>query len=138
MAETNSSRKVKCVTQLDPRLQCMQYAQKAEQWGIFKGAEGQNFVQQQANSYSTSLVVVWNFNSSQSEQVMIDRRLYARVQFQCTLVGKAPVGQPLLSSENDAPRSFPLASVSNSLKVTINGQSIETQYNTALKSTPKI
>ena len=132
MAETNSSRKIKCVTQLDPRLECMQYAQKEEQWGIFKGAEGQNFVQQQSNSYSTS-GVVWNFNS-QSEQVMIDRRLYARVQFQCTLVGKAPLNQPLLSSENDAPRSFPLASVSNSLKVTINGQSIETQYNTALKA----
>ena len=132
MAETNSSRKVKCVTQLDPRLECMEYAQKDDRWGIFKGCEGSNYVQQQSNSYSTS-GVVWNFNT-QSENSIMDRRMYARVQFQCTLVGKAPVGQPLLSSENDAPRAFPLASVTNNLSVVINGKSINTQYNSALQA----
>lgn len=130
MSETNSSKPVELVNVIDPRLECMSYAQNAKKWGVFKGCEGRNAVQQQANSYSTA-GITWNFNT-QSENVIIDRRIYARCQFQMTFVGKAPAGQPLLNTESDAPRAFPLASVSNSLKVTINGSSVETQYSDAL------
>lgn len=130
--ETNSIRKLKLENLLDPRLECLEYAQKDMKWGILKGAEGQNFVQQQANSYSTA-GAVWNFNT-QSENNMVSRNMYARCQFQVTFVGKSPVGQPLLSTEIDAPRAFPLASITNSLKVTINGQSIESQYSDCLQA----
>jgi hypothetical protein len=87
---TNSSKPLKLVNVIDPRLECMSYAQNEKEWAIFKGFEGQNSVQQQANSYSNSSIV-WNFNS-QSENIVIDRRIYAKVQFQMTFVGKAPVG----------------------------------------------
>ena len=87
-------------------------------------------MQQQANSYSTA-GITWNFNTS-SENVIIDRRIYARAQFQMTFVGTAVTGQPLISNEADALRCLPLASVTNSLKVTINGSSIESQYADAL------
>jgi hypothetical protein len=130
--ETNSIRKLKLENLLDPRLACMEYAQKEMTWSILKGAEGQNFVQQQANSYSTA-GVVWNFNT-QSQDVIINRNMYAKMQFQVTFVGKAPVGQPLLNTEIDAPRAFPLASISNSLKVTINGKSVESQYDNCLQA----
>ena len=132
MSKTNSVKPLKMENVLDPRLNCMDYVQDEMKWGIFKGAEGQNQVHQQANSYSTS-GITWNFNT-QSETTLIDRRLYAKVQFLMTFNGTSPIGQPLLLSENDAPRAFPLASITNSLKVTINGQSVETQYADALQA----
>jgi len=122
----------KMVNVIDPRLECLEFSQKENAWGIFKGCEGQNSVAQQANSYSTS-GVTWNFNT-QSENVIIDRRVYSRIQFLCTFVGTAPLGQPLLNTESDAPRCLPLASVTQSLKVTINGSSVETQYADALQA----
>jgi len=125
MAQSNSLKPLKLSNVLDPRLECMEFAQKEMSWGVFKGCEGQNSVQQQANSYSTA-GITFNFNT-QSENVIIDRRMYCRAQFQVTFVGTAPLGQPLLATESDAPRCLPLASVSNSLKVTINGSSIESQ-----------
>ncbi len=128
--KTNSVRPIELKNVVDPRLDCLEFAQKQMEWGVLKGAEGQNTVQQQANSYSTS-GVQWNFNT-QSENVIIDRRIYARVQFLVTFVGTAPLGQPLLNTESDAPRCLPLASITNSLKVTINGSSVETQYADAL------
>ena len=127
---TNSVRPISLKNVIDPRLECLEFAQKEMEWGVFKGCEGQNTVQQQANSYSTS-GVSWNFNS-QSENVIISRNIYARVQFLMTFTGVAPIGAKLLNSESDAPRCLPLASITNSLKVTINGSSIETQYADAL------
>lgn len=132
MSSTQSIKPLKLKNCIDPRLDCMDYIQKEDSWCIFKGAEGQNQVVQQANSYSTA-GVVWNFNT-QSENVIIDRRLYARVQFRMTFTGTSPIGQPLLNSEFDAPRAFPLASITNSLKVGINGQSVETNYSDALQA----
>ena len=129
-SETNSLRPMRLTNIIDPRLECLEPSQKEMEWGIFKGCEGQNSVTQQANSYSTA-GVTWNFNT-QSENVIIDRRMYARCQFQMTFIGTAPIGQPLLNTETDAIRSLPLASVTNSLKVTINGSSVETQYSDAL------
>ena len=85
---------------------------------------------QQSNAYSTS-GIEWNFNS-QSENTIVSRNMYARCQFLMTFVGTAPVGQPLLANEHDAPRFLPLAAITNSLKVTINGSSIETNYSNAL------
>jgi hypothetical protein len=127
---TNSSKPLKLVNVIDPRLECMSYAQNEKEWAIFKGFEGQNFIQQQANSYSNSSIV-WNFNS-QSENIVIDRRIYAKVQFQMTFVGKAPVGTPLLNTESDAPRAFPLASVCQDVSVRINGRNIESRYKDSL------
>ena len=127
---TNSERPLKCINILDPRLEALEPSQKEMEWGIFKGCEGSNAVQQQANSYSTS-GVTFSFNT-QSENVLIDRRIYARCQFQLEFIGTAPVGQGLLQQETDAPRFMPLASVTQSLKVTINGSSVETQYADAL------
>jgi hypothetical protein len=51
-----------------------------------------------------------------------------------TFVGTAPLGQPLLNTESDALRCLPLASVTQSLKVTINGSSVESQYSDALQA----
>ena len=120
----------KLVNVIDPRLECLEFAQKDNSWGIFKGCEGMNTVAQQANSYSTA-GINFSFNTS-SENVLIDRRIYCRAQFLMTFVGVAPVGRKLLNTESDAPRCLPLASVTNSLKVTINGRSVETQYCNAL------
>ena len=130
MSETNSLKPMKLTNIIDPRLECLEPSQRQMEWGIFKGCEGQNSVTQQANSYSTA-GVTWNFNT-QSENVIIDRRMYARCQFQMTFIGTAPLGQPLLNTETDAIRALPLAAVTNSLKVTINGSSVETQYSDAL------
>ena len=127
---TNSSRPIKCSNLLDPRLEALEPAQKELIWAIPKAPEGNNSIQQQANSYSTA-GITWNFNT-QSENVLIDRRIYARAQFQLTFVGTAPLGQPLLNTESDAPRFLPLASVTQSLKVTINGSSVESQYSDSL------
>ena len=120
----------KLVNVIDPRLECLEFAQKGNAWGIFKGCEGMNSVAQQANSYSTA-GINFNFNT-QSENILIDRRMYCRAQFLMTFVGLAPIGRKLLNNECDAPRCLPLASVTNSLKVTINGSSVETQYADAL------
>ena len=54
MEKTNSIRPIALKNVVDPRLDCLEFAQKEMEWGIFKGAEGQNTTQQQANSYSTS------------------------------------------------------------------------------------
>ena len=132
MAETNSQKPLKLTNVVDPRLDCLDFVQKDNMWGVFKGCEGQNSVAQQANSYSTS-GITFNFNT-QSENVIVDRRMYCRAQFQMTFVGTAPVGQPLLATENDALRCLPLAAVTQSLKVTINGSSVESQYSDALQA----
>lgn len=132
MATTNSIRQLKLENALDPRLEFLSYSQDKLKWAIFKGATQSNFTQQQANSYSGS-GINWSFNT-QSEQVAIDRRMYAEVQFKVTFTGTCPVGQPLLNSNHDAPRAFPLASITNSLKATINGSSVEVQYADALQA----
>ena len=128
--QTNSSRPIRTTNLLDPRLEALEPSQKQMTWAIPKAPEGNNHVQQQANSYSTA-GITWNYNT-QSENVLIDRRIYARAQFQITFVGTAPLGQPLLNTESDAPRFLPLASVTQSLKVTINGSSVESQYSDSL------
>lgn len=125
-AMTNSSRPIRTANLLDPRLEALEPAQKELIWAIPKAPEGNNTIQQQANSYSTA-GITWNFNT-QSENVLIDRRIYARAQFQLTFVGTAPLGQRLLNTESDAARFLPLAAVTQSLKVTINGSSVESQY----------
>ena len=125
-AMTNSSRPIRTANLLDPRLEALEPAQKELVWAIPKAPEGNTVVQQQANSYSTS-GITWNFNTA-SENVLIDRRIYARAQFQITFVGTAPLGQRLVNTESDAIRFLPLASVTQSLKVTINGSSVESQY----------
>jgi hypothetical protein len=132
MAETNSQKPLKLTNVVDPRLDCLDFVQKDNMWGVFKGCEGSNSVAQQANSYSTS-GITFNFNT-QSENVIVDRRMYCRAQFQMTFVGTAPLGQPLLNTESDALRCLPLASVTQSLKVTINGSSVESQYSDALQA----
>lgn len=129
---TNSIKPLDLENVLDPRLNAMKYSQDKLKWGIFKGCENQNWVTQNANSYSTS-GTVWNFNT-QSENVLIDRRIYVKHQFKMSFTGTSPIGQPLLNDEFDAPRAFPLASVTNSLKVTINGTSVEMQYADALQA----
>ena len=128
--KTNSVRPIVLKNVVDPRLDCLEFSQKQMEWGVFKGCEGANTVQQQANSYSTS-GVSWNFNT-QSSSVVISRNMYARVQFLMTFVGTADVGKKLLQSESDAIRCLPLQAITNSLKVTINGSSVETQYSSAL------
>jgi hypothetical protein len=131
MDKTNSIKPVVYENVVDPRLGCLEFAQKQQRWGIFTGAEGMNSVQQNASSYSTS-GISFNFNT-QSPSTIIDRKIYCRAQFQCVFTGRAPVGQPLLSSEFHAPRCLPLSAVTSSLKVSINGSSVETTYNTALQ-----
>ncbi len=131
MSYSNSLKPLKLENILDPRLNCMNYAQSRMKWAIEKNGEGVNHVQQQCNSYS-SAGITWNFNT-QSDNVIIDRRMYARVQFQYTVTGISPIGQPLLNTESDAPRAFPLGSVTNSCKVTLNGTSMEVQYADSLE-----
>jgi hypothetical protein len=104
--KTNSVRPIKLMNVIDPRLECLEFAQKEMEWGVFKGCEGQNTVEQQANSYSTS-AVSFNFNT-QSENVIISRNIYARVQFLMTFTGTAPIGQPLLNSKVMPPVAFHL------------------------------
>ena len=130
MEKTNSVRPIKLKNVVDPRLDCLEFAQKEMEWGIFKGAEGQNTVQVQASSYSTA-GVNWSFNT-QSSNTIISRNIMARVQFLMTFTGTAPVGQPLLQTENTAPRCLPLASITDSLKITINGSSVEKTYANSL------
>ena len=120
----------KLVNVIDPRLNCLEFAQKSNVWSVFQGTEGMNSVSQQANSYSSS-GINFNFNT-QSENILIDRRMYCRAQFLCTFVGRAPVGRKLINTEADSIRCLPLASITNSLKVSINGSSVETQYQDAL------
>lgn len=126
MAQTSSIRPLTTENVLDPRLEAMKYGQEKLKWGIFKGCQGQNWVQQQANSYSTA-GATWNFNT-QSENVLIDRRVYAQMQFRIDFTGTSPLGQPLLNDEADAPGAFPLGRITQSLKATINGTSFESQY----------
>ena len=131
MSFTNSTQPLMLENILDPRLGVMNYAQSQLKWGIEKNGEGVNHVHQQANSYS-SAGITFNFNT-QSDNVILDRRMYARVQFQYTVTGTSPIGQPLLNTESDAIRAFPLASVTNSCKVTLNGTSMEVQYADSLE-----
>lgn len=131
-ALTNSVKPLHTENVLDPRLEAMKYGQEKLKWGVFKGCQNQNWVQQQANSYSTA-GCTWNFNT-QSENVLIDRRVYAKVQFQISFTGTSPIGQPLLVDEADAPRAFPLGMVTQSLKASINGTSFEAQYADVLEA----
>lgn len=125
-AKTNSVVPLEMENVLDPRLEAMKYGQDKLKWTIFKGSQNQNWVQQQSNAYSTSSIS-WNFNT-QSDDVLIDRRLFARVQFKMSFTGTSPIGQPLLVSEFDAPRAFPLASITQSLSASINGTGFQCQY----------
>ena len=74
MDKTNSIKPVVYENVVDPRLGCLEFAQKQQRWGIFTGAEGMNSVQQNASSYSTS-GISFNFNT-QSPSTIIDRKIY--------------------------------------------------------------
>jgi len=129
--QTNSIRPLTTENVLDPRLEAMKYGQQKLKWSVFKGCQNQSWSVEQANSYSTA-GANWSFNTSASN-VLIDRRIFVRHQFQITFTGTAPVGQPLLSDELDAPRAMPIGSITSSLKATINGTSFNTQYSDVLE-----
>ena len=122
----------KYISVLDPRMESLSFASKDNKYGVFKGTESQNVQQNQANSYGQS-GISFNFNTN-SSNVLIDRRIYIRCQFLCTFTGLAPVGQKLLNTGSDAPRCLPLASITQDLKININGQSITSQYNSSLQA----
>ena len=120
------------VNVIDPRLNALDFSQENNVWSIFKGASSHNTVAVQANSYSTAGI---NFDwNTQSEKTLIDRRMYCKAQFLMTFTGTADIGKPLLNSESDALRAFPLSAITNTLKVTINGSTVESQYASSLQA----
>lgn len=110
----------------------MEPLQDALHWTIDKGAAQTNFVQQQANSYSSSSLV-WNFNT-QGEQTVIDRRIYAKTQFKISFTGVATAGARLLQPGYDAPRAYPLMAITQALSVGINGVDQTIQYSDAMQA----
>jgi hypothetical protein len=130
MLKTNSLREIEIENILDPRLECMSYAQRNQKWGVIKQTESQTFVNTNASSYSQS-GVTWNLNT-QGLNTLIDRKFYVQMQFLVTFTGTAPIGATLLSDETIAPRAFPLMAISNNVNVTINGTAVGTQYNDAM------
>lgn len=132
MAKTNTVKPLELVNLIDPRLECMDYAQQKLEWGVPKGASYSNFVQQKANSYSQS-GLSFNFNT-QGENTMIDRRIYCKCQFQVSITGVPANGARLVNPNLSAPRSFPLASVVESLTLGINGASVNVSYADALQA----
>ncbi len=130
-AMSNSVKPIALENVLDPRLECMGYAQNQLKFGVQKSAEYSNWIQQQCNSYSTS-GLQWNFNVE--ETVILDRRVLAECQYKITFTGTAPAGQPLLLGGRDAPRAYPLSTITNSLKATLNGGSTEVQLSDAIQA----
>lgn len=123
---TESVQPIKLVNVIDKRLECMLYGQKKQFYPVLKSAENVTWQQIQSNNYSTSSIV-WNFNTN-SERTIIDRRIYVKVQFRVRFTATPPVGAKVLQTGLDAPRAFPLASITQSLGASINGSSISVQY----------
>lgn len=129
---TESVQPIRLVNSLDPRLECMLYGQKRLNYPVLKSAENVTWQAIQSNNYSTASIV-WNFNTN-SERTIIDRRIYARVQFRVRFVATPAVGVPVLDTDLDAPRAFPLGAVTQTLSASINGSSVSIQYADALQA----
>lgn len=132
VAFTNSVKPLQTENVLDPRLEAMRYGQDRLKWGIFKGTQSQNWVQEAASSYSTA-GIQWNV-TTQGPKMLLDRRVYARVQFQMTFTGSVGEGQYLLVDASDAPRAMPLAAITNNLNMQIDGTGFSCVYQTVIEA----
>jgi hypothetical protein len=56
--------------------------------------------------------------------IIVDRKVYITLPIRLTLTGVAPVGQPLIQPNRDAPRAYPISSSIDTLQVSINNQSV--------------
>ena len=117
---------------IDPRLSALQRSQDKLRWAIPMGSAFTNRTAQKANSYSTS-GMAWNFNS-QGSNVLIDRRFYAKIQWQVTLTGVAKNGSYLYQANASAPRDYPLTHVAENVSLTLNGSSVSMNYADALQA----
>lgn len=127
---------------LDPRLGCMEYVQKDLKFGLFKGGINTNWTQIKSNNASSSSVN-WSFNT-QSDKAIIDRRMYVKIQFEVAITGNAYTTTggtnptltyyPLLNDQYDAPRAFPLESVTQTISCSINGGSLNCIYRDAMRA----
>ena len=131
MAKTNTVHPLDLTNCIDPRLEALSYGQEKLKWAIPKGCSYSNHFQQKAAAYSTS-GVNWNFNTA-GENILIDKRIYAKVQFQVSITGIPANGGYLVNDGLSAPRAFPLASVVESLTLGLNGSSITVSYADALQ-----
>ena len=99
-------------------------------WAIPQGSSYSSTVANRASAYSTA-GLSFNFNT-QGESTMISRVMYVECQFKLTIVGVPVNGGYLVNDGLSAPRAFPLASITESITVSINGASVSTSYADAL------
>lgn len=114
---------------IDPRLEALSPSQDFV-IPVPQGSGFTNKVIQPANQVSRQSVS-FNYNAP-NKNTLIDRRIYCRIRFSCVVFGITNVDtanslQPFPTG-TFCPRSFPLASVSERITVSINGTSVSSNY----------
>lgn len=123
---TNSVKPFELINVVDPRLECLKFKKEKLEYAVVKGGAYSNYQQQKCNSYSNSGVTFgWN---TQGANTIIDRRIYAKVEFKVTMTGTPAENTRLFNDSLCSPRAFPLAAITDNLTVTINGSSTSCQY----------
>ena len=92
------------------------------QYAIVKSGKEATYFQATTNNISTSNI---SWTITPPSNVIVDRKVYCRLPIRLTLTGSAAV--PLLTPKFDAPRQFPLAAITDSLTVKINGSAVSMQ-----------
>lgn len=110
-------------------------------FAVLKNGSQTTFKQYTTNSISSSSI---QFSCPPpSGSIIVSRKQYFTLPMRIALTGTAPVGSTLIQAGHDAPRAFPIASITDTLQVTINNQSVSINladivqalmhYNTDLK-----
>lgn len=114
--------KLEPITCLDTRMDLL----RKKDFAIIKGSSETSWKQYTTSSVSQSSIQ-WSCNPP-SRQIVIDRKVYVYLPIRLTMTG-IPNGtnvlpRALLEVGNDAPRSFPIANIIDTLNFTINNTSV--------------
>lgn len=119
---TNSTIPIECTHVQDSRIPMMN---KDMRYEIKTTPSEIGMSKVEASSFSDSGV---NFQfQTRSDNSLVDRRIYLQMEFNITARGNIPIGERIFSKATSAPRAFPISSITDTLKLTLNG--VDTSIN---------
>jgi hypothetical protein len=108
---------------LDPRVDLNNY----RSYAILRGGSEVTWQAFPSTSFSPSQIQITA--NPPSQQVCVNRKPLLSMSFALQFTGIPPVGQTVLQPNFDAPRAYPIATVSNTLQVTLNNDQISANLN---------
>lgn len=98
------------------------------EYGVLKGGSEVSWQPFPSTSFNNSQIQITANPPSQA--IIINRKIWVKFQFALAFAGPAPVlGNLVQYGSNDAPRAYPIMSVTNTAQVSVNNDQVSTNLN---------